>query len=134
MMASRELEDAYTILGLPVTATDEDVRREWKKLVLQWHPDKNPDPAATDMTQRLCNAYESIMKRHERCGPLHNCEQDGFRNIYHALRSSTWTGVAFTVILYLGVEFFCSNHSAVADSTNYLFQHRVVLWPILPRL
>jgi preprotein translocase subunit Sec63 len=134
MMAARELEDAYTILGLPVTATDADVRRQWKKLVFQWHPDKNPDPAATIMTQKLCNAFERIMKRHEVCDTNHDCVRKDFRNLYYALRSSPWTGVVLTVILYLIVEFFSSNKSSVAGSTGYLFQHRVVLWPILPRL
>ncbi len=120
MVASRDLLDAYTLPGLPITAADEDVRRQWKKLVLHWHPDKNPDRAATAMTQRLCTN--------------HDPRPEDFRNLYYALRSSPWTGIALTMIPFLIVEFFRSNYSSVADTTGYLFQHRVVLWPILPRL
>lgn len=134
MVASRDLLDAYTLPGLPITAADEDVRRQWKKLVLHWHPDKNPDRAATAMTQRLCSSHERIMERHEKCDTNHDPRPEDFRNLYYALRSSPWTGIALTMIPYLIVEFFRSNYSSVADTTGYLFQHRVVLWPILPRL
>jgi preprotein translocase subunit Sec63 len=35
--------DLYAVLELPVTATDDDVRKAYRRLAVRWHPDKNPE-------------------------------------------------------------------------------------------
>jgi DnaJ family protein B protein 4 len=35
----------YDILEIPKTATDEDIKKAYKKLAKKWHPDKNPENA-----------------------------------------------------------------------------------------
>lgn len=40
VMAGR---DYYKILGVERSASDEEISKAFRKLSLQWHPDKNPD-------------------------------------------------------------------------------------------
>jgi DnaJ family protein C protein 3 len=35
-------KDYYKILGVARTATDRDIKKSFRKLALQWHPDKHP--------------------------------------------------------------------------------------------
>ena len=38
--------DFYAVLGVPATATAQDIRKAYKKRALQTHPDKNPGNAS----------------------------------------------------------------------------------------
>jgi len=53
-------KDWYKILGLSNTASAAEIKRAYKKLALQWHPDKNQDnkEAAEDKFREVAEAYE----------------------------------------------------------------------------
>lgn len=53
------LADAYAILGLPQTASLEEVKKNYKGLAAVFHPDKGGYKEAMVL---LNNAYEQIMK------------------------------------------------------------------------
>jgi hypothetical protein len=44
-------------LNLGATATFQDIKLAHRKLALEWHPDKNGDPNATEKFQRIQGAY-----------------------------------------------------------------------------
>ena len=61
--------DFYKILGLPRTATLNQIKKSYRKLAKELHPDKNTnDPKAQERFQELGAAYEVI---HPRCFPCH---------------------------------------------------------------
>jgi hypothetical protein len=54
-----EVERAYRLLGVPATATDEQVKKMYKLLVLMWHPDTGGDSGhMTDINR----AYDILKK------------------------------------------------------------------------
>jgi curved DNA-binding protein CbpA len=52
----------YRVLGLERNATDEDIRRAYRRLALKWHPDKNPDNVkeAEKRFKEISAAYEVL--------------------------------------------------------------------------
>ncbi|KAH7677869.1 Dnaj-like subfamily c member 3 protein [Dioscorea alata] len=55
-------KDWYKILGIPKTASVAEIKRAYKKLALQWHPDKNVDnhEEAEAQFREIAAAYEVL--------------------------------------------------------------------------
>lgn len=52
--------DYYKTLGISKGATEEDIKKAYKKQALKWHPDKNKSPAAEDKFKEIAEAYEVL--------------------------------------------------------------------------
>jgi curved DNA-binding protein len=51
-------KDYYAILQVAPDCTPEEVRKAYRKLALEWHPDRNPgNPAATEKFKEISEAY-----------------------------------------------------------------------------
>ncbi len=57
MAAERDL---YEVLGVERTATDADVKRAFRKLAQQWHPDVNKKPDAQERFKEVNEAYQVL--------------------------------------------------------------------------
>lgn len=55
------MKDLYTTLGIPKTADAAEVKKAYRKLTQQFHPDKNPgDKQAEDRFKEVSTAYEVL--------------------------------------------------------------------------
>ena len=52
--------DYYEVLGLPRDASAEDVKKVFRKLAMQYHPDRNHDNGATEKFKEINEAYEVL--------------------------------------------------------------------------
>eukprot|EP00429_Kryptoperidinium_foliaceum_P113777 CAMPEP_0176298244 /NCGR_PEP_ID=MMETSP0121_2-20121125/59151_1 /TAXON_ID=160619 /ORGANISM="Kryptoperidinium foliaceum, Strain CCMP 1326" /LENGTH=204 /DNA_ID=CAMNT_0017639485 /DNA_START=77 /DNA_END=687 /DNA_ORIENTATION=+ len=55
------LQDYYKVLGVPKAAADADIKKAYKKLALQYHPDKNPgNKQAEEKFKEVAEAYATL--------------------------------------------------------------------------
>lgn len=60
-------EDYYKILGVQSNAAASDIKKAYRKLAMQYHPDKNPgDKAAEDRFKQVNEAYEVLSDEKKR--------------------------------------------------------------------
>ncbi|MGD8864967.1 MAG: J domain-containing protein [Anaerolineales bacterium] len=56
-----EYKDYYKVLGVDRDASDEEIKKTYRKLALKYHPDKNPDnPEAEARFKEINEAYEVL--------------------------------------------------------------------------
>src|SRR5437879_6420994 len=53
-------EDFYQILGVPRTASQDEIQRAYRKLARIYHPDVNRDPGAEDRFKDISEAYDVL--------------------------------------------------------------------------
>mgnify|MGYP002586075930 CR=1 FL=1 len=59
-MANENKRDYYEVLGLKKDATDADIKRAYRKLAAQYHPDVNHDPGAEEKFKEINEANEVL--------------------------------------------------------------------------
>ena len=53
--------DYYEVLGVNRDASEDDIKKSYRKLAMKWHPDRNPDnPKAEDHFKEAKEAYEVL--------------------------------------------------------------------------
>ena len=52
--------DPYETLGVARDADDDTIKRAYRKLARQYHPDVNPDPESQEHFKQVTNAYEVL--------------------------------------------------------------------------
>lgn len=53
-------KDYYCILGIEKGASDEDIKKAYRKQALKFHPDKNKSPQAEEKFKEVAEAYEVL--------------------------------------------------------------------------
>ncbi|XP_035224868.1 dnaJ homolog subfamily B member 1-like isoform X2 [Stegodyphus dumicola] len=90
----RKCKDYYEILGVTKDANESDLRRQYKKLALQFHPDKNKAPGAVEAFKAIGNAFAVLSdpvkrKRYDMYGleamqTTENPQREGYFAYAHA--------------------------------------------------
>ena len=59
--------DYYEVLGVNRDASEEDIKKAYRRLAMKWHPDRNPDnPKAEDHFKEAKEAYEMLSDAQKR--------------------------------------------------------------------
>jgi curved DNA-binding protein CbpA len=92
--------DYYRILALNLEATEDEIRRAYRRLALQWHPDRNPGNAeAEERFKEISEAYAVLMDKTKRGdydrvrrgtgpGDFHVDREQVFRDLFTDPRAS----------------------------------------------
>jgi curved DNA-binding protein len=83
-----EARDFYEVLGVPRSATAEEIQRAYRKLARSYHPDINKDPGAEEKFKEISEAYDVLSDpdtraRYDRFGP-------DFRRIPEGVDPDAW--------------------------------------------
>ena len=66
-MATQAKRDYYEILSVSRTATEQEIKSSYRKLAMQWHPDRNPGNAEAEEKFKECSeAYSVLMDADKR--------------------------------------------------------------------
>ncbi|XP_023173128.1 dnaJ homolog subfamily B member 5 [Drosophila hydei] len=56
----------YEILGINRTASDEEIKKGYKRMALKYHPDKNDHPEAANRFKEVAAAFEILSNKEKR--------------------------------------------------------------------
>lgn len=79
------VDEYYNILGISKSASDDDVKKAYRKLSKKWHPDINKSNNAEEMFKKVNIAYEKIMEYRDN-QKSNDESSDGFN--YHEYKKS----------------------------------------------
>jgi curved DNA-binding protein CbpA len=109
------MKDYYKILGISKSASEEEIRRRWIKLMQKFHPDQKPDGVVEDERVKEINeAYQVLKHSSTRLEyDLKKAYQQRKRKGFYLPKISIPIGI-FIILLILGViyikEFNISTH------------------------
>src|SRR4029077_21111031 len=67
ILTSNGKRDYYEVLGVARTCTEQEVKSAYRKLAMQYHPDRNPNnPDAEDKFKEVTEAYAILIDSEKR--------------------------------------------------------------------
>lgn len=85
--------ECLVVLGLHEKADIDEAKRAYRKLALQLHPDKNPDPEAAERFKVVNNAWDCFRERKFRAGASRVPERTGDRSFAAAFAAAAAAGM-----------------------------------------
>ncbi|XP_044204189.1 dnaJ homolog subfamily C member 16 isoform X1 [Thunnus albacares] len=121
--------DPYKILGVSRSASQAEIKRAYKNLAKEWHPDKNKDPNAEDVFIKVSKSYEILSNEERRSNfdrygqmdenqPFGQSQHHGFRSFHNSF--------------YFDESFFHFPRSRDFADSKYLLHHAQFNSDVLP--
>uniref|UniRef100_A0A4W5PLV6 DnaJ homolog subfamily B member 9 n=1 Tax=Hucho hucho TaxID=62062 RepID=A0A4W5PLV6_9TELE len=60
-------KDYYNVLGIQKGATEDEIKKAYRKQALRYHPDKNKSPKAEDKFKEIAEAYDVLNVKLNHC-------------------------------------------------------------------
>lgn len=89
---ARVKRDYYEVLGIDRNATDEDIKKAFRKLAFEYHPDRNKDDGATEKFKELNEAYEVLSSPEKRV----KYDRYGHAGLEGSVFSQDFSGAGFS--------------------------------------
>ena len=68
--------DYYRVLGVNKNASSQEIKSAYRRLALQYHPDKNPSLDAKQKFQELTHAYSILIDDNKRYNYDHGIDEE----------------------------------------------------------
>lgn len=59
-------KDYYDILGIEKNASEEEIRKNYKKLAIKFHPDKNKSSLSSDAFKKVSHSFSVLSNKEKR--------------------------------------------------------------------
>src|SRR4051812_4034683 len=84
--------DYYEVLGVSQTATDQEIKSAYRRLAIQFHPDKNPnDASAEEKFKEAAEAYSVLQDAEQR----RRYDRFGHAGVSSSAGSGNWGAPGF---------------------------------------
>jgi curved DNA-binding protein len=114
-----DYKDYYKILGVPKSATQDEIKKEYRKLAIKYHPDKNPgDKKSEEKFKEINEAYDVLGDAEKR--KKYDLLGDDWK-YYRQDGDSGAPGAGFKGRQGGGESFFQGGESGFSDFFEHLF-------------
>ena len=79
-MATQAKRDYYEILSVTRTATEQEIKSSYRKLAMQYHPDRNPGDHAAEEKFKECSEAYSVLSDPEKRAAYDRYGHAAFQN------------------------------------------------------
>lgn len=99
-MPSTEFKDYYAILGVDKTASGDEIKKNFRKLALKYHPDRNPGNKQSEAKfKEISEAYEVLSDTEKRA------KYDRFGQYWQQAEQTGWSGANGSNVDVNGFDF-----------------------------
>jgi molecular chaperone DnaJ len=87
------MKDLYEVLGVPKSASQDDIKKAYRDAAFKWHPDRNPGNAGAEEKFKLANAAYSVLGDETK---RNQYDRYGSTDAYAGAHQTTWGNAAST--------------------------------------
>jgi len=118
----------YDLLEVDQDATEDQIKKNYRKLAREWHPDKNPEKGAREKFQKIAKAYETLSTDGERAKydrmMSHPEEYNTAYGVYCFKVHAPESNAILVVLLLLGL--LSAAHFAVLTQRNNEYNSKLI--------